>query len=366
MALLSRTTDVVLSGIDRGWHFGLQLYVSRHGEVVADAGYGEARPGVPMTSDTILPWLSAGKPLAAVAVMQLVERGLLTLEMAIAEVIPEFAAGGKSAVTLRHLLTHTGGFRNVSIDWPASSWDETLAEICRTPLEADWVLGETAGYHVASSWYVLGELIQRLDGRSFSRFLREEICEPLGLLDSWNGMPPAVWSRYGERIGCMWEKDRGEIRDLQWHDARHCEACSPGGNTRGPIHELGRFYECLLAGGVIGQRRLLKAETVQEMTRRQRIDRHDLTFQHRIDFGLGLILDSKHHGPTTVPYGYGAECSASSFGHSGSQSSIGFADPARQLVVAYVASCRPGEGTHQRRHRELMAAIDQDLGEGRG
>ncbi len=363
MALLRRTTDVVLAGIDRGSYFGLQLYVSQRGDVVADAAYGDARPGVPMTTESILPWLSAGKPLAAVAIMQLVERGLLTLETRVAEVIPEFAVGGKSEVSLRHLLTHTCGFRNVEIDWPTSSWAETLDEICRTPLEADWVPGETAGYHVASSWYVLGELIQRLDGRSFSQYLRDEICEPLGLRDSWNGMPPSVWSRYGDRIGCMWEKGRGEIRELQWHDARHCEACSPGGNTRGPIRELGRFYECLLAGGVVGQQRLLKAETVSEMTRRQRVGRHDLTFQHRIDFGLGLIVDSKHHGPQTVPYGYGAECSASSFGHGGAQSSIGFADPMRQLVVAYVANVRPGEGWHQRRHREILAALDQDLTE---
>lgn len=359
---LPRTRRVINDGIERGLHAGVQLYVSQRRQVIADEGIGEDRPGIPLSSDTVMPWLSAGKPLTAVAVMRLVERGLITLETRIADVIPEFGQGGKHDVSLRHVLTHTSGFRTAPNNWPHSTWSETIAGICESPLEAGWVVGETAGYHVASSWYVLGELVQRLDGRSVGTFLREELAQPIGLEDTWNALPRHEWARYGTRIGIMRQREKGETRDLPWHDALHCEACSPGGNTRGPIRELGKFYECLLDDGEGQGGRLLQPESVLQMTSRQRIGRYDQTLQHSVDFGLGFIIDSKHYGESTVPYTYGRHCSPRTFGHGGSQSSIGFADPEHQLVVAYVANCRPGEGPHQRRNRQFVEAVYEDLG----
>ena len=71
-----RTQTVIAQGIERGLHTGCQLYVSLRGNVLADVGVGESCPGVAMTADTINLWLSAGKPLTAVAVMQQCERGL--------------------------------------------------------------------------------------------------------------------------------------------------------------------------------------------------------------------------------------------------------------------------------------------------
>ena len=60
--LLPRTQAVVHQGIADGWHRGAQIYVSRHGKTLASLALGERRPGEPMTADTLLLWLSAGKP----------------------------------------------------------------------------------------------------------------------------------------------------------------------------------------------------------------------------------------------------------------------------------------------------------------
>lgn len=358
---MPQTTAVLRSGVERGLQFGVQIYVSQRGHVRLDDGFGEARPGVPLTRDTIMLWLSAGKPLTAVAVLMLIERGQLTLDTCVADVIPEFASGGKQNVTVRHLLTHTGGFRNAAVNWPVKSWEQNITAACSEPLEADWIVGQTAGYHVASSWFVLGELLQRLSGQSASEFLRTNIFEPLGMWSSWNGIPREIWHEYGDRIGLMWQRERGEVRLLDWHDEQHCGRCSPGANSRGPVRELGRFYECLLAGGLLDGTRLLAVETVAEMTRPQRVGQFDLTLQHIMDFGWGCMLDSKRYGPTTVPYGFGSECSSRAFGHGGSQSSVAFADPEHGLVVAYVANVRPGEPHHQRRHREIVDAVWADI-----
>lgn len=360
--ILPRTVDVIEQGISKRLHTGVQIYVSRGGKAIADFAIGEARPEQPMTSGTIMLWLSAGKPVTAVAVALLWERGRLQLDDRIVEHIPEFVQNGKGAVTIRHLLTHTGGFRHVETGWPRRPWDEIIARICDASLEAGWIPGERAGYHVASSWFILGELIRRIDGRPFSAFVREEIFEPLGMRDSWNGMPAERFREYGDRIGFMHYRDRGELKLHPWHTELRCCAASPGGNTRGPIRELGRFYESLLFGTPADGTGVLNTETVAEFTRRHRVDIYDETFQHVVDFGLGFIIDSKHHGAETVPYGYGKYCSPATFGHGGAQSSIGFADPDRGLVVAVVANGMAGEGRHNRRSRAINEAIYVDLG----
>lgn len=361
---LPETAKVIRAGIERGLHTGLQLYVSRGGKTIADAGFGESSAGVPMTSQTIMLWLSAGKPLTAVAILQLVEQGLLDLDGRIVDWIPEFAAGGKDQIRLHHLLTHTGGFRNVETGWPNLSWDETIARISEFPLEDDWRIGETAGYHTSSSWFILGELIQRVDpqGRSFSEYFREEICEPLGMHDSRNGMSPEFWSANSDRIAEMSQLEKGTTQLLPWHDEQHCVAASPGANSRGPVNELGKFYECLLAGGELNGRRILSDESVELLTTRHREGLYDQTLFHKVDFGLGVIIDSNRYGVDTVPYGFSPYCSELTFGHGGSQSSIGFADPDAELVVCYVANRRVGEPRHQKRNREIVSAIYRDLG----
>ena len=107
---------------------------------------------------------------------------------------------------------------------------------------------------------------------------------------------------------------------------------------------------------------LLREETVQLLTSRHRTGQLDQTFQHVIDYGLGLIIDSSQYGAETVPYGFGLHCSPQTFGHGGAQSSIGFADPACGLAVAWAANGMAGEGWHQKRNRALNTAIYEDLG----
>src|SRR5438270_8699839 len=119
---IPRTATVLREGRTAGLHIGAQVYASVDGQVVADVAIGEARPGVAMTPDTVMLWLSASKPFAAVAIAQLWERGKLALDDPVAQHIPEFAQNGKERITLRHVLTHTAGIRWIETGWPAVSW----------------------------------------------------------------------------------------------------------------------------------------------------------------------------------------------------------------------------------------------------
>src|SRR5262245_37387513 len=100
MTAFTRTRAVIQDGIRDGLHPGAQLCVFHRGEVLIDEAFGSAREGVPMQRDSIMLWFSAGKPLTAVAIGQLVERELLTWETRVDEVIPEFAQNGKESVTV--------------------------------------------------------------------------------------------------------------------------------------------------------------------------------------------------------------------------------------------------------------------------
>ena len=106
---LQRTLRLVDEQRRSGLHLGGQLYVSIGGRVVADQGLGEARPGEAMTREHLVPWMSAGKPVTAVAIGRFWDAGKLGLDDPVKRHLPEFAAHGKSDITIRHLLTHTSG-----------------------------------------------------------------------------------------------------------------------------------------------------------------------------------------------------------------------------------------------------------------
>lgn len=359
--VLPRTAEVIAADFAAGQHRGFQVYVSLRGETVADAATGEAAPGVGMTPETLVCWLSSGKPLTAMAVALTWQWGRFGLDDTIAEFIPEFAANGKERVTVRHLLTHTGGFPAVETGYPEAGWKESIAAICAAPLAEGWAVGRTAGYHVASSWFVLGELVRRVTLRPIEDVVRRSICEPAGVVDTWLAVPEKRAAGYGDRIGWMWRRVGKTLEPLDWHQPPRLTRCSPGSSARGPIRELGRFYEWLLRLLRDGMEPLT-AQTVEAMTSPHRVGEVDRTFQHVVDFGLGFLVNSNRYGPETVPYGFGRHCSPRAFGHGGAQSSMGFADPEHGLVVAWAANAQIGEPRHNARNRAINTAIYEDLG----
>jgi CubicO group peptidase (beta-lactamase class C family) len=318
-AAVPRTGEAILAGVREGLHLGAQLYVSRHGEVIADAAAGECRPGQPLRRDQLMLWLSSTKPVAAVAIAQLWQRGLLEID------------------------------------------------------DPRWGPGRKAGYHHASSWFLLGEVVRRLDGRPFSRYVRQEIFEPFGMLDSWVGMPVEVYRDHREhgRLCPVYDTERpaagAPTAELGWDSEAWCTGTHPGGNGYGPVSQLGRFYEMLLGRGRLaggtgdGGRSILSPQAVEALTARHRAGMLDHTFQHVLDWGLGFIVNSAQYG-ADVPYGYGDHASPRTFGHSGYRSSAAFADPEQGLAVALAFNGTPANDAHERRIRAVLDALYEDLG----
>ncbi len=362
-AQFPRTVQVLEEGIAQGLHSGAQVYVSRDFVTVADFAIGENVPTVPLTTDTWMLWLSAGKPITAVATMQQIEQGRLKLDQPVAEVLPEFTGPGTENITIWNLLTHTAGLKPIVMGFPDQRWSEIIAKICSAGLKRDQSPGAAVGYDPGRSWFLLGEILQRLDGRRIDQLAREDVLEPIGMQHSWMAVPVDEYDSNPDKIGVTYTSKDGKLQANRSSQRPTATAPSPGSNMRGPIRELGAFYEMLLRGGQTSSgQAILQAATVQEMTRRQRENQLDHSFQQVIDFGLGLIINSARYGAEIVPYGFGKHASDATFGHGGSQSSIGFADPVNKVIVAAIANGMPGDDLHNRRFHDLNTAIYEDLG----
>jgi CubicO group peptidase (beta-lactamase class C family) len=356
---LPRTLAVIEDGLSRGLHVGAQLHVDHGGTVVEDIAVGRASATHDMTVDTMMIWFSSTKAVTSVAAAKVWEGGGFDLDDPVAMHIPEFGRNGKEAVTVRHLFTHTAGFRYPSGKGTGAGmfapWDDALKVIYEAPLEDGWIPGQRAGYHPGSTMHVLGELVHRIDGRPFPEYVREEVFLPLGMDDCWIGMPPEQHAAYGDRIGVMHNTEAAPRPVPMMDGPEACSRCVPGGNGRGPMRQLARLYRMLRAKGTLDGVTILRPTTVDAMTARHRVGLRDETFGILADWGLGMIIDGwwfGHHG------------SRRTFGHAGARSSIGFCDPEAGLVVAFVLNGLPKPADHFTRQLALTTAIYEDLGLG--
>ena len=348
-------------GRDAGWHLGAQLYVSLRGDVLVDTAIGDAVPGRPLRVDDLMLWYSSGKPWTTVAVLRLWEQGRLGLDDRVGDHLDGWG-NGKERATVRHVLTHTGGFPLVRD--PTYDADVAYAEALAVAVDApaQWEPGTMAGYHPASGWRVLGAIVEQVDGRPIDQYVREEIAKPLGLDDCYLGIPLDTQREYGDRIAPVhWTGHRypslveGGIQMVPWridevhNEPWHVAKVEPGGGMRGPARELGRFYESLIGQGDAPP--VLEPQTVEAMAAVHRYGLRDATFGNMIPWGLGVQIEFSG-GP-----------GRRAFGHGGMASSRGLADPELGLVIVIVANGLAGYFEAEQRVLDVTDAVYSALGE---
>jgi CubicO group peptidase (beta-lactamase class C family) len=371
MAKIMRQVLAVLeAGMQSRLHVGAQLFASLAGTTAADIALGLSAPGRPMTPDSMMTWLSCSKIATSILFARIWEEGLVDLDEPIAAHLPEFAGGGKDAITIRHVWTHTCGLLNVEQKLFPARYDQghaaNIALICRARIDRGVTPGTRAGYQTSVVALLLAEIIQRKRGRDFRELIRDEVFVPLGMTDSWLGMPADTVAAYGERLGQTFDTSGPEPKPGSWapDTPRELAHLMPGGNGRGPMHELARLLELLRCRGTLGGARILAPATVEALTARQRCGLYDESWDLVLDWSLGLTLDSRmHHGGATHLYGYGRHASPRTFGHSGFRTTTAFCDPDRGLVVACSWNGMVADDDiHSARQNALCEAIYQDLG----
>jgi CubicO group peptidase (beta-lactamase class C family) len=159
---------------------GSALTVLRDGQPVVELweGWRDAARTRPWDENTLVNVYSVGKPVIALAVLLLVERGLVALDDPVARHWPSF----QTPASVRDVLTHTAGLPIFPVARPASAWgDWDLLCGDLAAAEPMWEPGTVAAEHALTYGHLLGELVRRVDGRRPAQFVAEEIAGPSDL-----------------------------------------------------------------------------------------------------------------------------------------------------------------------------------------
>ena len=188
---------------------GGSLYLVRGDQVIAREFHGQmdAQRQQPVDDDTIYHWASVTKTMTAIAIMQLRDRGLLKLDDASVDYVPELKAvhnpyGDMRAVTIRQLLSHSAGFRNPTWTWrdddkpwqpfEPQRWEQLVAMMPYTELL--FAPGSRYSYSNPGVLY-LGRVIETVSGENYETYIDKHIFRPLEMHRSYFDATPPICCR---------------------------------------------------------------------------------------------------------------------------------------------------------------------------
>lgn len=264
-----------------------------------------------MTRDTIFDAASLTKIVAGTpAIMILVERGLVGLDEKVSTYIPEFKDGGKEAVTVKQLLTHTSGLRP-DVD-TKTKWQGNDAAI---RLASEEKLQSAPGEKVVYSdinLFLVGEIVQRVSKMKLNDFVAKEIYQPLKMVDTGYLPPKEKIPRIAPTEPTDGEMLRGVVHDPT---ARFMGGVAGHAGIFTTAADLARYARMLLNNGELDGARIFKPETVKVMTSVQTPPGNP---SRR---GLGWDIDSGFSRPRGEIFPLG------SFGHTGFTGNAFWIDP---------------------------------------
>jgi CubicO group peptidase (beta-lactamase class C family) len=318
-----------LAGLIEGHGAVAQACVMCDGEVIFDRSFG-CRP------DALFLLFSAGKPFTAVLVHLLAERGQLRLDDPVARYWPEFGRHGKDAVTVRQVLQHRSGIPVARDLWrdalAAASWTRSVHALENA--RPRYPPGQAPAYHVLSYGFILGEVVQRVTGRDLRAALRAEILDPLGLADTHLSLPAPLWPR---AVPVRSSGTGGRARALVFNRRVVRQAVIPAATASSTARDLARFYQMVLNGGELDGARILASATVAQACRPSADGQVDQFLGLPVRWSQGFQLGGSAAG-SARPRAMGRLSGPATFGHNGSNCCVGWADPTRGLVFAYLTN----------------------------
>jgi len=310
-----RLRGVLDANLESGEELGAAIAVDLDGETVVDlwGGHADVARTRPWERDTIVNVWSTTKEVSALAVLTLVERGLVDVDEPVATYWPEFAQNGKEGVLVRHVMSHTSG---------VSGWDQPIvlediydreASTERLARQAPWwEPGTASGYHAQNQGHLLGEIVRRVSGRTLTQFVAEEIAGPLGV-DLQIGAREEDDDRVAEIVppppldidlaqvdfeSPMVKTFTGPAADANAANTIAWRRAELGAlNAHTNARALARTFSVVSRGGEVDGVRLLSKGTIDQIFREQSRN-VDLVLGLPLRFGIGFALPE----PATLPY----------------------------------------------------------------
>lgn len=364
---------------DTGLHPAMALCIRYRGQIVMDRAIGHVRgnepgarahgPRVQATPDSRFSLFSASKVAVAMLVHLCDERGLLRLDDPVAAYIPGFGRHGKERMTLRHLLTHRAGIPTVpgdSLDLDLLVDQEAMVRaMCAARPQSP--AGRRLQYHPVTGGFILAEVIERVTGTPVRQLLDEEVRAPLGLQGFTYGVPaeevdqvaPNVFTGPRPPPPYSWLLHRAFGVDIEEaialsNDPRFLTAAIPSANIFSTAEETCRFFELLLREGELDGVRLFCPETIRRAVTPHGALELDTTLMLPVRYGLGFMLGGDRYSP----FGLGTP---RAFGHVGFTNIIAWADPERELSVAFLNSGKPFVTVRALRWIAVILAISRHI-----
>ena len=383
---LERLDAVLKSYVDSGQVAGQVAMVLRKGRVVYSTanGWQNKEADIPMSEESIFRIASQTKALVSTGIMILHERGQLDISHPLSRYIPEWEnmqvavsetngsyrlEEARRPITIRHLLTHTGGVSYGS--GPArEQWEEagfqgwyfanknepilnSIKQMAALPLDQHPGEQYIYGYNTD----ILGAVIEVASGKDLNTFLREELFEPLEMNDTHFYLP----QEKAERLAVVYEATPGggvqaiSATDGMQSQGLYLEGSGPnrsfsgGAGLLSTANDYARFLQMTLNGGELDGERILSRKTIELMTTDHL---GDIPFRDGQGFGLGFFV-------VTDLGERGVLGSEGEYGWGGAYHTTYWVDPEEELVVVYLTQLIPAQGVDD--YSKLRSGIYQAI-----
>lgn len=360
-----------------GVHPALTVCVRRNGIVVLDRAIGHARGNGPnddretekvlATPETAFVTYSISKAITAFVIHQLDERGVIDIELPVAEYIPAYAKNGKEAITIAQVLAHRSGVPN--LDRSALDLDKLADETFLLELLIDAKPSIRPGrlaYHATSGGFILGAVVKAVTGQDIREVLTEGFLAPLGFrwmnygvapedlhlvaIDEVTGpaMLPPFSTLLTRALGLPFDR-----LIKMTTDPRFLAGIVPAANVVATANELSRYFEVMRRGGELDGVRVLEPQTIRRALTEQSHLEVDLSLGFPTRFALGLMLGAQR----VSLYGFDTD---EAFGHLGFTNMMGWADPERALAAAVMTNGKPAIYPEMHRFYGLLSKITRE------
>jgi CubicO group peptidase (beta-lactamase class C family) len=307
--------DALAAQLASGEELGASIYIDVDGEPVVDiwGGHRDQARSVEWTEDTITNVWSSTKTVSALAMLMLVDRGMVDVYAPVAAYWPEFAANGKENVEVRHILSHTSG---------VSGWESPITyadiydwEVSTSRLAAQapwWEPGSASGYHALNMGHLIGEVVRRVSGRTLKQFVAEEIAGPLGA-DFQIGAREQDWGRIADVVApppfpfdmSALDPNSPMMKTLGGLPPTAEEANTEGwrradigaANGHGNARSVARMLSAVALDGEVDGVRLLSPKTI-DLIFEEQANGMDLVIPTPLRWGIGFGLPQQD----TLPY----------------------------------------------------------------
>ena len=328
--------------------------LSRGGKIFAGGAIGKKsfreNDDSPALPDSIRRIASVTKLFTAVAIMKLVEDGLVRLDNLVADVLPQFATPPYDQINLFHLLTHTSGMhadsncypnkyqtgywslvdsayklhdpkKDSEFDWIAAALGTIGSGVCTKP-GTEWAYN-SFGYSL------LGAIIEKLTGIHAHKYIEDKIAKPLKLKDTMFKIMPKTIDRYiisDERTEeFLQDFKAGTIKKEPLWD----KIPSTGGGLQSTAYDMNRFGNMVIQGGTLDGVRIIGRKAAEKMTSRALFNIPNRCWgADEADRGYGIGFDMRD-GPAFT-------FSPGTYSHEGAGACALYMDPKEELVAAWI------------------------------